>query len=321
VKEIDILVVTGGGFINHFWNALHRKKRLLSMLAVILLAEQMQKRIVFLGNTIGPFDESLNFYQFLLGNLKHAVYAVRDDMFSAGQLRQLGIDDKIHSLPDDLYFMNPWLKEGVRCEDSIKNRILKYSPYIILEFYMSMEEVEKQQVRISSLISEIQEKYGYKVIFVALDQGFGGMNQGEYLQQNISNFLLWNQEDFEYMPIEELLLLVQNAKFIICQRYHLSVLALANNTPFLQILKDVCGDKRYYYVKTIGMITKVINRNRFNDTDFLSLSLEDVFEQVEEQLPEIIQRQKELFDQQKELREGVQFKLRKEFINDIKCID
>ena len=69
IKKIDKLVVVGGGYFNDIWNANHRIKKLFSIIAPIIIANQMGKKIVFLGNTYGPFDQSKEFYSNLFGYL------------------------------------------------------------------------------------------------------------------------------------------------------------------------------------------------------------------------------------------------------------
>lgn len=48
--------------------------------------------------------------------------------------------------------------------------------------------------------------------------------------------------------------LIKNAELVITSRYHALVLAVANQTPILSVMKDEVGDKRYYYNKNGGLI-------------------------------------------------------------------
>ena len=135
VQKIDKLVVVGGGYFNHLWNAKHRRAKLVSILAPILLASQFGKKIIFLGNTYGPFDESSEFFSNIFNYLKNTVIASRDDLYSPANLRKLGYCKKIYNLPDDLYFLN----------NRLKNVSVRKEKYIILELFCSIEEIEQNK--------------------------------------------------------------------------------------------------------------------------------------------------------------------------------
>lgn len=63
IYKINILFVCGGGFLNRVWNAKHRKGKILSILGTMIIASEEHKKIVFGGNTFGPFDKSIEFYK------------------------------------------------------------------------------------------------------------------------------------------------------------------------------------------------------------------------------------------------------------------
>lgn len=82
MAKVDVLIVCGGGYFNHIWNANHRKARLLSILSTILVASEQHKRIYFMGNTFGPFDKSADFYSLFFASINNTVVSARDDILS-----------------------------------------------------------------------------------------------------------------------------------------------------------------------------------------------------------------------------------------------
>src|SRR5690606_40104733 len=59
--------------------------------------------------------------------------------------------------------------------------------------------------------------------------------------------ILFDITDRGYLPIEDAVAIVRHAELVISSRYHAVILALSVGTPFVSVLKDVLGDKQYYY--------------------------------------------------------------------------
>lgn len=317
IKNIDKLVVTGGGFLNRIWTANHRKAKLFSILSIMHLADKYRKEIILMGNTIGPFDESMEFFEMFLGTLKHPVWGIRDAVLSRRYLKRIGIDADVHDLPDDIYFLNQNLQfENGEVQEKLQ-RMTGGQSYILIELYDSLSEVENMLLDFKQFALQMYQKFHRIVIFVALDKKYGGYFQGKTIEKSWEEsprIHMWNQEVMEYMPIEELAYLVKNASFVLCERYHLSVFSLAANTPFVQVLKDVCGDKRYYYIKTMGILKKILCGEEFQDSLFLQTSLHDALLLLGESITELEARQKQLFRQSKQKNEKEQYEVRKEYI-------
>lgn len=288
ISQIDTLVVSGGGFLNHLWNAKHRQYKLFAVMAVVLIANQQNKKIVFMGNTYGPFDDSTEFYRFFFSRIKNAVYASRDNIASILNMNSIGVKQNIEILPDDLYFINDKLKE------KNKNYFKKYNDYIILEMYESIAYFEDNKEMIKEFADAIKERYNLDTLFLPLDKQYGGQYQGELLEKECK-LRLYNLEQ-GFLPIEEAIDIISNARFVICQRYHLFVLSIANNIPVIQLLKTVCGDKRYYYNKSIGMLEGIFSSQAFDESYFLELDAKNAFDKVVDKLDNIICTQKQLFN-------------------------
>lgn len=306
IRKIDILVVNGGGFLNHFWNAKHRQFKLFSIMAVILAAEQLNKKIVFLGNTYGPFGESAEFYKYFFGRLNNAIYASRDNLCSPLNMREIGINQEVTVLPDDLYFINHRL-----LPDNIYGNF--NGNYIILELYESIDYLERKISLINNFAKTVKSKYGLDVIFLPLDNGYGGQYQGEYLKKYNCNIELYKFNN-GFLPIEDAEILIKNAKLIVCHRYHLFVRAIANNIPVIHILKNVYGDKRYYYNKGIGMLNNILSNQEWSEFLFFSLDIESVFDKILNSLYDIVNSQKELFNIKKTDKEKILSQTRNEYI-------
>ena len=114
----------------------------------IIIANELNKKIIFAGNTYGPFDESEKLYFSFFNSLKNVEYYSRDDVYSISWLKQLGIDKEVKLIPDDLYFVNNQL---------VNNDYTNYSNYIILELYASMSEIETNIEEIRRFVKNIRD--------------------------------------------------------------------------------------------------------------------------------------------------------------------
>lgn len=310
VCRIDVLFICGGGYFNRVWNAKHRKGKLLSILGTMIIAMEEHKKIVFGGNTFGPFDASSEFYKSILLPLQDAVYAVRDDVYSVANLRQLGIEDKVTLLPDDLYFMHD--RFSVYKPDI---RVALPERYIVLELYCSLDELKRDYDEIKTFVQQIKQKYGLKTVFISLDKGFGGEEQGRNLE-TIQELTVWHFGGELFRKVEDVLYLVRHAQFVVCQRYHLFLLAIANNVPAYQMLKNVCGDKRYYYAKSGGMLKQVFQNQIYKERCFLADDIVKGLHEITMHYEDLIYGQKSLFNHKKEKAEAHMRQIRMEYIHE-----
>lgn len=302
VDAIDVLVVIGGGYFNHLWNAKHRQYKLLSIMAVILMASFKGKKVVFLGNTYGPFYESSDMFSIFFSNLKNTIFATRDNVMSPSWFNQLGLKNNLNLLPDDLYFLNKELKAD-------NNSNSKDNRYILLEVYYSINELEQNIDIYYQLVEEVKQKYNYDVVFFPFDKNYGGEIQGEYLRNKITNLHMFKLDESGFLKISDTIEKVKNAELIICNRYHLFVFALANNVPVVQVLKDVLGNKNYYYCKSQGILGQVLDGINYNDLDFFVEDISSAFFKIENDLNSIINTQKNYFNDSKKFENERKLKL------------
>ncbi|NMB50833.1 hypothetical protein MBBA_2450 [Methanoculleus bourgensis] len=310
ISRIDVLVVNGGGYFNHLWNAKHRRTRLLSIIAPILIANQLKKKIVFMGNTYGPFEESTNFFGNFFNYLDDCVIASRDEVYSTSELRKVGYDKPVQHLPDDLYFLN----EGFTLPS--KPPLTLSGKYIVLELYSSISEIEAKLEQLGQFITTMKRTYDYDVVFLPFDVNYGGEIQGKLLASSFDNITIYDISKPGYLDVSEANSIIKNAEFVICNRYHAFLLAIANNIPVLHFLRDVCGDKRYYFNKSYGLLKSVFRNQMFSETDFLESSLSEAIEHSIKELPAIQEKQKCLFNSEKVHQETILYERRMQYIED-----
>lgn len=75
---------------------------------------------------------------------------------------------------------------------------------------------------------------------------------------------------------------------VITSRYHVLVLSIANKVPILSVMKDVVGDKRYYYNKNGGLIQQVFNGLKIDRTRLMKRNFTDTFDLVKENFTDIV---------------------------------
>lgn len=247
-------------------------------------------------------------FKIFFSNLTNVKIGTRDDVFSPLWFKTVS-EKELYIIPDDLYFLNKFI---------MPTNYERKNKYIVLEVYYSINELEKNIDLYRRFIRNIKEKYLFDVVFLPFDKQYGGEKQGEFLSKNISELEYFSIKNDRFIKIEDTLGLVKNASFIICNRYHLFVFAVANNIPVIQILKDVLGNKTYYYTKSKGILNQVFKDQYCDEELFFSLSVKDCFDSVVNNLEEITVNQNKLFNGQKNKNEKIMLKKRNEFLNMIR---
>lgn len=276
IESLDKLIVTGGGWLNDVWCAKHRKRKLHSMMVPILLAARMGVQIAYMGNTFGPFLKSREvFLNFFADTYSKSIFSSRDDLSSILNLNSFGIR-KISSLPDDLYFMNKKLSDK-KCSLNVE-RYVSTNDYVIIENYMSVSELEEHISDIKDFVYDMSTRYQRKVIFLPLGNEYGGAYQGNLLKEHIRELDIYEIKENDISDMADIEMLIRNADFVLCQRYHMFVRCIANNVPVKQVLKDVCGNKNYYYTKGQGVLGKIFDGMLIHEKLFFGL---DYWESLE----------------------------------------
>lgn len=288
ISKIDVLIVSGGGWLNHFWT--ERKDKLFKMITPLLIAKQQGKKIVFTANGIGPFDTSTEFYRYIFSYLGDISVAVRDKQFSPLYLNDLGVkENAVSHIPDDLYIIN----------QKLLARPLTFRPksknYIVMEMFYPMEVLDKEINRIKNFAKAIKNKYDLDVVLLPYDLVFYGLDQARYLYKNIQGSELIDIEETGFLPVQDAYSIIKNAKFMLSSRYHGLVLSVAAKTPVIYRTLPTSGDMRYSYSKALGFIRTTFDGIDIDEHQFMAFDLISSLEQIEKNLPEIIDEQNKLF--------------------------
>ena len=317
IRDIDVLIINGGGYFNHLWNnSLWRSDMLKKIIAPMLIATQQKKRVFFTGNSFGPFDSSEEFFNYVFNYLKNASYAVRDRMYSIGYLSRLGFDkSSISFVPDDLFLINDDLL-ALPLHDMVDfDSIVKY---IVLEAYYPVDEIKEYTEQLKAFSEAMRSRYGLSIVFLPFDFRRGGMWQGEYLSTVLSNFHLCSLDSVGYLPIQDAYHIIKNSEMVLCTRYHAMVLAVGTGVPVINTIKKVCDDHRYYFNKNYGLLEYAFEGLQFNEIDFMRIDFPATLKYIEENFLDILRVQKELYnsEQYTENKERLK-KIRLEYFNRI----
>lgn len=288
VIDLDVLVVNGGGYFNELWCQPHRIEKMLQILVPIVMAEDFGIPIIFTGNSYGPFGAKSAFLKDILATLRNASFYSRDRVGSIPELRQIGIsEEKITFVPDDLFLLNESLAapvEGLNLPES----------YVVFETYQPLDQLREQRDQFEKFNSAMKER-GLSVVQLPLYEGRGGGDQSAWLAEEFG--WLETPQPAGYLPLEQARQIVSGAEFVLCERYHALVLALASKTPALHSLRSVMGDKWYYYRKNLGILDTAFGNMKFRQRDFMALSPFESMERVSANFEEMKQAQSLLFEQ------------------------
>lgn len=310
LKHIDVLVVNGGGYFNGLWSMPHRIIRLIKMVAPILIANQLNKKIIFTGNSYGPFGKDAEFFGTIFNSLHDATFGCRDDLYSPMWMRQVAVNGQtVKNIPDDLFLINERILEKEKCTS------LKSENYIVMETYLPLDFIKSNIDHFKRFSTTLFERYGLSIVFLPLNLEHGGMDQAIYLNGVLDNYEYVDISRKGYLPIQDAVEVISNAKLVISSRYHALVVALSTKTPTISVLKDVMGDKRYYYNKNCGMLRLALHGTNFDERYYLGLDYLETLSYVESHFHEIIDHQQKNYNSQYRMNKGTLSNIRREYLN------
>lgn len=284
VSTLSTLYINGGGYLNSLWTQPHRFERLVQIIVPALVAATHNIPVKFTANGYGPFRGDTEFFASFFGFLPGAKFGMRDSLLSPHWLNTAGVQrDQVYPLPDDLLFIE---------EELAPVRQPPQQKYILMETYLPTSFLEENLSHFADFTREVADRYGMSVIFLPFNLAHGGVEQGEYLAARLPGLETVDISGRGYLPIEEAVSLVRNAELVISSRYHAVILALSVGTPIVSVLKDVLGDKQYYYGKNVGALRGVLEDHPHDLRDYFFMEYVDALEAVIADCDGIITRQR-----------------------------
>ena len=261
MQYCEILIVTGGGYFNGLWWLPHRRPRLLQIIAPILAAKILGKEIIFLANGFGPFDGGEDFFSSFFQIFQNITFPCRDKTLSPRALRQLGVSNNyISHAPDDLLFMNSQLYER---SPTFRT---KFSEYVVMETYLPIDEIRSNLPQIKSFAESLFTKHGLGLVLLPFNVGAGGLDQATFLKENIEKSQLVDISKWGFLPIEEALSIMRQARLVLTNRYHGFLLSLRHGIPTIAISRKVLNTDEYYGNKHRSALNALFGDN-FNNFD------------------------------------------------------
>lgn len=138
--------------------------------------------------------------------------AARDQMYSKIWFDQLATHHEVTFIPDDLLFIQPELRE---LSPTIQ---LDLDRYILIETYQPIEVIQEEIDAYKQFVKYMNTEYDVDVVFLPLNIGDGGTNQGEFLKARIPELDFIDFTNHGYLPVQDAVNLIQNAELVITSR-------------------------------------------------------------------------------------------------------
>src|SRR5699024_5870835 len=92
--------------------------------------------------------------------------------------------------------------------------------YIVLEAYQPMEVIVTELDAIKDFVDHMKIYYDLDVVFLPLNIGNGGTDQGRFLKERIPQLILVDYSDKGYLPIQDAVHILSGAEMVVTSRYH-----------------------------------------------------------------------------------------------------
>ncbi|HRO31310.1 polysaccharide pyruvyl transferase family protein [Citricoccus sp.] len=308
IAGLEVLVVNGGGYFNELWCQPHRVIKMLKMIAPILIAEDLGIRVVFTGNSYGPFGPRSAFLINILASLRNAVFYARDRVGSIAELHAIGVpESRVRFVPDDLFILNDRL--------NLRRRELELpDSYVAFETYQPIDVLASRRHVLERFDAQMSGR-GLEVVTVPMYAGRGGQDQAEWLAREFG----WRMSSLDsgYLTLEDAREVISRARILLSERYHGLVLALANSTPAVHALRSVMDDKWYYYRKSLGIIDTALRGVPYSQREFMATDPFQALDRVGTDLEEIQRVQGEWFNKGLQANIEVARETRRRMLEDI----
>jgi len=242
IANADAVIVSGGGNLCSFWPA-----HVYDRMAIVRIAHAFNKRILVIGQTIGP---NLDFpqRQLLERTLSLAdVVGVRE-VYSASLVESLGIDKHlILNQLDDAWFLSS------TAPTLIPSFLKKSRPWIGLTFapFSNSTLTDNSLRALVEQLSTIADMTGAELVFMPHWAAPPHCNSDSSLAQRIID-LLGERISAVLLPIytaEEACWVTRQASMIVSSRYHPIVFGLSGHVPCFGIYSN-----EYTRVRQMGAL-------------------------------------------------------------------
>ena len=288
IREIDILIVSGGGYLNELWCLPHRRLKMLSILVPAIIAYKLNIQVIFSGNGYGPFGVNREFFSVLLNFFRSCTFGCRDDLLSPIWMQSIGVSKTaLKIVPDDLFFIN----------EAIKTKLCKLpkpvKKYVLLETYQTINEITDMIDVYRTFVENMSEK-GLIVKVLPFNIGNGGLEQARFLKRELG-IQFYDISDLGYLPIQDAVHLIREAELFVTMRYHGFLLSIAENTPVIAIIREVMKNRSYYYNKDLGVLNQVFGETARYEDVFLSTEMSKALINASENFSDIVSAQKKIY--------------------------
>lgn len=245
IQKSDILVYNGGGYLQHSW----KEKNIVFSVAYVIAA-QMNKKVYFLGNSIGPllsYDKYINQTIHFISKI-----LVRDGgNYTAKLLDRYGFRNYVCG-PDDLMFA---CKKYQNCDklflEKLKNK--NSDGYIIIEVMSWIEKSNKGTEYIIKCLSEfinyVNQIKNKNVLLVIFDNDDWKAKAfiDEIYEKSLNKEMIFLYKKIN--NIYDIFGFYEYCDYSLSFKYHPLILALGNKKPCTAI---ICDNDGYYESKLKG---------------------------------------------------------------------
>lgn len=261
IKDIDALIFMGGGYTNENFGMAN----LIKMLLITLIFKSRKKKVIFTGQTVGPYKTNL--FKLILKKIyKSASKVFVREEYSNILLDSLNIKNELSG--DDAYLTLENLENDKNFDEKENCIIYNYKDFKGYENY-------KDDYFNMLLNIAIESKFKIKIIPFRSEE-----NSNEYkINYELYTYLKNNNIDVEFIverDINEFQKIFKKSKYVVGTAYHSIVLGLIFNClPY----SAYCGD--YYKMKINGILKwynyddkNCIDISNINNNNFLVIENE-----------------------------------------------
>ncbi len=251
IKQADVIVGGGGSMLQNVTS----NRSLMYYLMLIFISKRFGKKVLLLGNGIGPIQGT--FWTWLTALLLKGIdHVVVRDKESYEVLQQMGLSKNV-KLGSDLVFTYEALSKQVR---NPKQVTLNLRPWKNEEAFLSVFE---------SFIHDLLDQ-GYLVTLVPLQTGFDDRVLA-VLKDRVA------REGLELLPcepVEQIIASIASSKVFIGMRLHSLILSALVETPFVGVSYD----------PKVNAFTTAMQQAHIENLDQLTVeSLKEQFQRVIDQ--------------------------------------